>query len=233
MGRAMDNPDQNFAEDDREAPAPKRGLFAFAAGIFRTLAGVAGLAGGLALTFFKLEELAIEKGWRLSIDGWRENAVQVWQRNIAQIEPDQWPSVWVILTEGLVAALAISIVFSYTVNNISQRISTIWQYMRPVTLPSDVVRADAETRAWVNGLSAEESRNQKAEIARLRTDNAALQTKNNVLAQENATLRNAYQAVVEQLRANERVFTKFENFAAAFQKRIANLRRKAQPFMTN
>lgn len=229
----MDSPDQDLAERSRESPKPKRGLLALVAGIVRTLGGLAGLGGGLALTFFKLEELAIEKGWRFSVDGWRENVSEVWQLNIAQIEPDQWPSVWVILTEGFVAALAISIVFSYTVNNISQRISTIWQYMRPVTLPSDVVRADPETRDWVNGLSAEESRTQKAEIARLKADNAALQSRNSILSQENATLRNAYQAVVEQLRANERVFTKFENFAAAFQKRIVNLRRKAQPFMTS
>ncbi|MEZ5955927.1 MAG: hypothetical protein R3C27_01760 [Hyphomonadaceae bacterium] len=229
----MQNPEEEPADGGQETAKPKRGLFALVAGIIRTLGGLAGLGGGLALTFFKLEELAIEKGWRFSLSGWQEDVGQVWRRSVAQIGADQWPSVWVILTEGLVAALAISIVFSYTVNNISQRISTIWQYMRPVTLPSDVVRADAETRDWVNGLSAEESRTQKAEIARLKAENTALQSRNSVLSQENTTLRSAYQAVVEQLRANERVFTKFENFAAAFQKRIANLRRKAQPFMTN
>jgi hypothetical protein len=199
--------------------------FAEVVNFVRALSGPIGLAGGVLLTAFKLIELGAEHHWRFFSDQW--------QRNLTQVHPDQWPSVLVILTEGLVAAAAISIVFSYTVNNISQRISTIWKVMRPVVLPKDVVRADRDTREWVNGLSAKESREQQAEIERLTEENIQLSERNRRLAQENSTLKDKLQAVIEQLKANERVFTKFENFAAALQKRIANLRRKSQALVVS
>lgn len=211
---------------DTPAPRGAVGLGAFFGAIIRTFGGLIGLAAGVALTFFKLEVLAVSNGWLFQLDGWNSKLAQVLQRNIAQIQSDQWPSVWVILLEGLVAAAAVSIVVSYTVNNVSQRISNIWQFMRPVALPKDVVRADVETREWVNRLTAKESKAQRAEIDRLKNENNALQVANERLAIENSSLKITLKSAVEQLRANDRVFVRFENFASAFQRRIQRLREK-------
>ncbi|MBL8546228.1 MAG: hypothetical protein JNL81_07170 [Hyphomonadaceae bacterium] len=215
-------------EQDPSAPSTRKseGWLAALGRVLRALGGLAGLAGGLALTFFKLEELAVENGWRISLNGWLQDFAAMWIRNVAQIESHQWPSVWVILTEGLVAAAAISIVFSYTVNNISQRISTIWQYMRPITLPTDVVRADQATREWINKLSAKESADQQLEIARLIKDCSDLKRERDGLRTENYRLGEALKKAGERLKANDRVFSQFEKISRLLQSKIDRARQK-------
>jgi len=215
---------EGLTEDGANRPKRSNKVLVVLVDGFRALSGLVGIVAGGALTFFKLEELAIENGWRLLTHGWAENFVAAWQMNIAQVQEDQWPSVWVILTEGAVAALAVSIVFSYTVNNITQRISNIWQ--RPVTLPTDVVRADPETRDWINKLTAKESVDQQKEIVRLLNDCNDLKRERDLLQRKASQLSDALKRAGERLQANERLLSQFEKLSRLMQSRIDRARQR-------
>lgn len=135
--------------------------------------GAAGIAVTVVLIALKVLALADEKGWGLHLDHWQET--------FGQIGPGQWPALLVIFIEALVAGAAVSIVYSFTVNHITQTVQNIWQRLESVGPDPRTLLVDEDTRSWVSRLTVADLQHaqdklleQQHEIQRLQRERAAL-----------------------------------------------------------
>lgn len=169
------------------------------------LAGPAGMSVAITLIVLKLMALADDKNWRFFPNDPG--------RTLAQVHPGQWADVMVILLEGLVAGAAVSIVYSFTINHVSQTITNIWQRLEPLTPDPRTLLVDEDTRGWVTGLTSgdlraaqKELREQENRIQRLTNDVAAK-------AAEITSLKVANEDLAARLEAVDAWFERFEKLA--------------------
>lgn len=203
-------------------------LLATLRGMRRRLSTALGVISAVTVAALQLVELGTEKGWHFRVHGWpRPDLLVNWQRNLAEINPQDWPSVCVILATGVFAGLGAAFAISavrQTFTTINQRFNTTYKIM--TSPPTDVVRADKETRDWVNGLSAKESEEQQKEIFRLLNECSELKREREALTVRAAQLDAKLKQAGDRLKANERVFSQFEKLSRAMQSRIDRARQR-------
>jgi len=197
-------------------------------GMGRRLSSVVGIISAATIMALQLVELGTEKGWHFRVYGWPHPDILInWQRNFAEIHQSDWPSVWVIVATGAFAGIAAAFTTSavrQTVTNISHHFSTTWHVI--TSPPTDVVRADKDTREWVNNLSAKESTEQQKKIAELQDECDTLARERNALALKVSLQEETLRKAGERLKANERVFSQFEKLSRAMQSSIDRARQK-------
>ncbi|MEZ5958840.1 MAG: hypothetical protein R3C30_00240 [Hyphomonadaceae bacterium] len=169
------------------------------------LTGPAGLVIALILIALKLIALGEKEGWQLYLN----DAA----RNVTQIQIGQWPAVLVILLEGVVAGAAVSIVYSYTINHVSQTVQNIWQRLEPMTPAPETVLVDPETRSWVSGLTGRDLREAQQKILDQANSINHLTTEVQRLGAQLTSVTTARDNLAVQLGAVEQWFERFEKLA--------------------
>lgn len=204
------------------------GLLAVLKGMGKRLNSTLGVVGAVTLMSLELMKLGTEKAWHFSLYGWpqRGELLNVWHRNITEIDQQDWPSIGVIVATALFAGLGAAFAASavrYTVTTVSHHLNHTWNIF--TSPPEDVVRADKETREWVNSLSAKESAELRRIIERLQNDNDALIRERKDLLLKLSQREEALRKANDRLKANERLFSQFENLSRALQSRIDRARK--------
>jgi hypothetical protein len=187
----------------------------------RTFTAAAGVSLGGGLVILRLVERGTEEGWRLY-------PMSRIAENWTQVQSDQWPHVWVILMEGLAAGAAISIAFSYTVNNVTQKIQTVYRQLKPLKLPADLVHVESDTRSWLNQLSHKASAEQENTINSQRVEIQRLNEAHAGFEQQIADLKNRAVALENQLKKDETLFQRFDKFAEDVDKFATDIKRAAE-----
>lgn len=197
-------------------------------GMGRRLSQAIGVISATTIMILQLVALGTEQSWRFRIYGWPDPDLAInLQRNFAEISPQDWPAIGVIVATGVFAGLGAAFAASavrHTASTISNHFNTTWHVM--TSPPTDVVRADKDTREWVNTLTSKESAEQKRTIAELVQQCEALKKERRELIQKVADQEDLLRKAGDRLKANERVFSQFEKLSRAMQSRIDRARQK-------